>query len=158
MTMKSVLVSALSMLIWNASCCCPETYNGHVGQQFIHDIDAARVFPDCLSIQGTWNRPWAVYNYGVKVLSALDDTGKQLKFNGLQFNYLKEMIFEMTFSKPSPGAKSVSIDVMFYRGGKTERITKTLQLETGSRGYRSMRSRFETAPTVWPQYENAKSK
>ena len=112
-----------------SGCMLPLTFHRLPGQKLVHGIIGARVYRDCLSIQGGWNQEWAVYNYGVKVLHAQDDKGNDLQFKSFMFVYQKDMDFELTFTKPHEEAQSISIDVLFVCQGETQRITKTLLLD-----------------------------
>lgn len=112
-----------------SGCMLPPTFHRLPGQKLVHGILGARVYRDFLSIQGGWNQEWAVYNYGVKVVQAHDDKGNDLEFKSFMFVWQKDMDFELTFTKPHEEAESISIDVLFYCQGETQRITKTLLLD-----------------------------
>lgn len=132
-------------------CIGPRIYDGHRGEHLFHYIEKVQVFDDCVSIQGGWNDIWAVYNYGVKVFDAHDDTGNQLEFRSMQFFWMKDMRFELELSPPSPDAKYVSLDIAFLSKGGVQRFQETLPLDrSANESYATQRKMFEKRPSVMP--------
>jgi len=109
-----------------------------------HTIDRAAVYADNLSLQGRLNAVRAFTDYGVKVNSAVDDTGKQLDFRSYQLFWMKAMLFELEFEAPSPTAQTVSVDVEFRTRSGKQRVRTTLALDrTGHTGYRTQLGRWQ---------------
>ncbi|OWY66900.1 hypothetical protein B7486_34175 [cyanobacterium TDX16] len=135
--------------MFTEGCIGLRTYPSFPGDQLINYLSKAEVFDDYLSVQGQWNRPWKVSEYGVRVIKAEDDKGRSLEFKSFQFAYMKLSIFELEFTRPEDDAQSVSVDVVFVSNRETQRITQSMPLKRpGFNSYATMRTWFEEPPAI----------
>lgn len=144
-----LLSISMVLVMFAAGCIGLRTYPSFPGDQLINYLSKAEVFDDYLSVQGQWNRPWKVSEYGVRVIKAKDDKGRTLEFKSFQFAYMKLSIFELEFTRPEDDAQSVIVDVVFVSNRETQRITQSMPLKRpGSNSYAAMRARFEKPPSI----------
>ncbi len=80
-------------------------------------------------MQGLLNRVVAVTDYGVRVNSAVDSTGKHLAFRACELFWVKELRFDVQLDPPSDNAQAVILDFEFLTRSGCERVQAQLPVQ-----------------------------
>ncbi|MCA9256758.1 MAG: hypothetical protein KDA33_14015 [Phycisphaerales bacterium] len=121
-----------------------------------HRIERAQVLDDTLSIQGSLPL-YAYTDYGVKLVSCQDDTGKELRLQSAQIFWMKGEFFALELDPPAPDATEVSLDLLFTTRSGLQRSVQTLRIDrSGERGFGSQRQRWRRTPIVETTTEKKK--
>lgn len=140
-----ILVLGLFATVFAACGCAPKWHSGHDGTIAFHRIEQAQVIGDSLSIQG-WLTLRSYTNYGVKLVSCRDDTGRELRLRSCQIYWAKEERFEIELDPPSSDATQIEVDIMFLTYSGTQRLKKSLKIDrSGQTSYTTALRAFERA-------------